>query len=380
MKNYANTSDKYLHIVAFDIPYPANYGGAIDVYYKLESLHKEGVKIFLHNFQYGNRKKEAALNAFCEHVYYYPRNNNKTGILSSKPFIIVSRSSDDLLKRLAADNHPVLFEGIHTCLYLSHPSLAHKKRFVRTHNIEHDYYNGLAQAESDPLKVLYFQSESRKLKRFEKNLAHANGILTISKNDELHFSKINPNCCTVSAFHPSEKININHGLGSFALYHGSLDVSENNRAALFLVNEIFSDLDYPLVIAGNKPSKELRAAVKRFEHIELKDNLTTDDFSRLVADAQINILPTFQATGIKLKLLLALHKGRHLLVNTPMVQNTGIENLCNIADSPAEMKSMIKTLSAQEISAATLELRKKVLVENGFSNQHNVEKLIEFVF
>jgi len=134
------------------------------------------------------------------------------------------------------------------------------------------------------------------------------------------------------------------------------------------------------MIAGNKPSKELRAAVKKFKHIELKDNLNTDDFSRLVADAQINILPTFQATGIKLKLLLALHQGRHLLVNTPMVENTGIEKLCHIADSPAEMKKMIKKLSALEVSAATLELRKKVLVENGFSNNHNAKKLIEFVF
>lgn len=380
MKNYANTSDKKLHIVSFDIPYPANYGGAIDVYYKLEALHREGVKIILHNFQYGGRKRESALNALCDKVFYYPRNNNKTGILSSKPFIVVSRSSDELLKRLAADAHPVLFEGIHTCMYLAHPTLAHKKLFVRTHNIEHEYYNGLAQAESDPLKMLYFQSESRKLKRFEKNLSHAAGILTISKNDELHFSQINSNICTVSAFHPSEKIYIQHGLGSFALYHGSLDVSENNRAALYLVNEVFSNLDYPLVIAGNKPSKELRAAVKKYNHIELKDNLGTDDFSRLVAEAQINILPTFQATGIKLKLLLALHEGRHLLVNTPMVQNTGIEELCHIADSPAEMKSMINKLGKQEISAATLEQRKKILIGNGFSNQHNVKKLIEFVF
>jgi len=380
MKNYANISDKTLHIVSFDIPYPANYGGAIDVYYKLEALHRAGVKIILHNFQYGGRKREPVLSKLCDKVFYYPRNNNKANILSSKPFIVVSRSSEELVQRLAADEHPVLFEGIHTCLYLDHPSLAFKKRFVRTHNIEHEYYNGLAQAESDPLKVLYFQSESRKLKRFEKKLSHATGILTISKNDELHFNGINPKICTVSAFHPSETIRVQHGLGSFALYHGSLDVSENNRAALYLVNEVFNDLDYPLVIAGNKPSKELRAMVKKFSHIELKDNLGPDDFSRLVADAQINILPTFQATGIKLKLLLALHEGRHLLVNTPMVENTGIEGLCHIADSPADMKAMIKKLGNMEISPTVLEQRQKILISNGFSNQHNVKKLIDFIF
>ena len=39
--------DKYLNIVSFNIPYPANYGGVIDVYYKLEALHACGVKLIL---------------------------------------------------------------------------------------------------------------------------------------------------------------------------------------------------------------------------------------------------------------------------------------------------------------------------------------------
>ncbi len=380
MKNLKNTSDKYLHIVSFDIPFPADYGGAIDVFYKLRCLHDLGIKIILHNFQYGGRKREAKLNELCSHVYYYPRNNNKTNILSGKPFIVVSRSSDELLKRLAADNYPILFEGLHTCLLLNHPALSHKKRFVRTHNIEHDYYLGLAHSESDPLKMLYFQSESRKLKRFEKNLAHADGIVTISRNDELHFAAINKNTRTISAFHSSESIEVRSGTGKYALYHGSLDVSENNRAALFLVNEIFNEINYPLVIAGNKPSKELRAAVKKHKHIALRDNLDTDDFATLINEAQINILPTFQATGIKLKLLLALHQGRHLVVNTPMVANTGVEELCYIADTPDEIKKQIAELAKMPVSDATIDLRRKILVENGFSNHHNAQKLVEFVF
>ena len=40
--------DKYLNIVSFNIPYPANYGGVIDVYYKLEALRACGVKLILH--------------------------------------------------------------------------------------------------------------------------------------------------------------------------------------------------------------------------------------------------------------------------------------------------------------------------------------------
>ena len=37
--------EKHLHIISFDVPYPANYGGVIDVFYKLKALHAEGIKI-----------------------------------------------------------------------------------------------------------------------------------------------------------------------------------------------------------------------------------------------------------------------------------------------------------------------------------------------
>ena len=46
-------SDPELNIVSFDVPYPPNYGGAIDIYFKLETLNDLGVKIYLHCFQYG---------------------------------------------------------------------------------------------------------------------------------------------------------------------------------------------------------------------------------------------------------------------------------------------------------------------------------------
>ena len=44
--------ERYLNIIAFNIPWPANYGGIIDVYYKIKALHQCGVKIILHCFEY----------------------------------------------------------------------------------------------------------------------------------------------------------------------------------------------------------------------------------------------------------------------------------------------------------------------------------------
>ena len=37
---FSNVFDmsKKIHVISFQVPYPPNYGGAIDVYYKLQSL------------------------------------------------------------------------------------------------------------------------------------------------------------------------------------------------------------------------------------------------------------------------------------------------------------------------------------------------------
>ena len=71
-------SDKHLHIVTHNVPFPANYGGVIDVFQKIKTLHALGVKIYLHCFTYDDRKEQPELNKYCEKVFYYKRNKSIT--------------------------------------------------------------------------------------------------------------------------------------------------------------------------------------------------------------------------------------------------------------------------------------------------------------
>ena len=92
--------DRVLHVVAFDIPYPPNYGGVIDVYYKLKALHRKGIRIILHAYEYPGRERSDKLHDYCEEVHYYPRLVGFRSALSTKPYIVASRKSDQLLKNL----------------------------------------------------------------------------------------------------------------------------------------------------------------------------------------------------------------------------------------------------------------------------------------
>ena len=68
--------DDQFHIVSFDVPYPPDYGGVIDVFYKIKALSELGVKVHLHCFEYG-RGQQNELNKICSSVTYYKRNLNK---------------------------------------------------------------------------------------------------------------------------------------------------------------------------------------------------------------------------------------------------------------------------------------------------------------
>lgn len=368
---------KKLHIISFDVPYPPNYGGVIDVFYKLRALHELGCDIILHCFDYG-RGVQPELEKYCSKVYYYKRHMSLTKMLSKLPYIVNTRKSNEMISNLLLDNAPILFEGLHSCYFLSDDRLSNRFKIVRTHNIEHDYYANLAQSEKKAFKKIYFNQESKKLKTFEEKLQYANLIAAISANDAYHFKRNFKLVYTVSAFHPYNKVEIKEGIGSYALYHGNLAVAENNLGALFLVNEVFNRTKFPLVIAGSAPSNELIDAVKKHAHITLKGDISTNEINSLISNAHINVLPTFQATGIKLKLLAALFSGRHCLVNNPMVANTGLEELCIVRDSAKEMANEIELLKNIPVSKSMIELR-KLLLESTFSNSYNAKLLMDFV-
>ena len=45
--------ERHLHIICLDVPYPVDYGGVFDLFYKIKTLHELGIKIHLHCFEYG---------------------------------------------------------------------------------------------------------------------------------------------------------------------------------------------------------------------------------------------------------------------------------------------------------------------------------------
>jgi Glycosyl transferases group 1 len=373
-------SEKHIHIISFDVPSPPDYGGIIDVYNRIKLFHSNNVKIHLHCFQYG-RSSAAELEKMCYSVNYYKRKSGLIHFFSRLPYIVSTRRSDGLLANLLKDNYPILFEGIHTCYLLSHPLLKDRVKLVRSHNVEHHYYQGLAEAEANIFKKIFFITEAKKLERFELLYRHATHILSVSHKDHVYFKQqyTNQNITYLSTFQSYSTVEIKEGRGEYALYHGNLSVSENNKAALFLVEQVFNKLPYSLIIAGNKPSSALIKAASKVPNIKIQTKVSAEQMNKLVADAHINVLPTFQATGIKLKLLAALFIGRHCLVNSRMVAGTGLDGLCVKADTAAEMKRAITNLWAKSFNSSETVKREAYLYAH-FDKAKNIKTFINLVW
>jgi hypothetical protein len=369
----SNYSDKHLHIVAFNVPYPADYGGVIDVFHKIRALHALGVKVHLHCFTYG-REQAKELNDICETVNYYERKKFYQAIYKSVPYIVGSRQSGELLANISNDDYPVLFEGLHTCAYLSHKAIEHKVKAVRMHNVEWDYYKSLGEQERNYLVKFYFHYESQKLKKFEEELKYANHVFAISKSDSEYFSKVYKNIVYVPAFHSNDAVTAKTGKGDYVLYHGNLSVVENHQAALYVLKKIAANSKREFIIAGKEPLDALRKEIKKYPNVTLVYNPSFETMNSLITNAHATILPTFQSTGIKLKLLNSLYKGRFCIVNKPMILNTDLENLCLVEESAEQALEYIEKLFAQEFTQADCDFRAQILGAN-FSNQANALKI-----
>lgn len=331
------------------MPFPPDYGGVIDVFNRIKHLKKIGYSIILHCFEYHDRTNKQnidELKKYCKEVHIYHRKKSLFLLFNKLPFIVVSRRHDELLKNLLKNDFPILFEGVHTTAFISHTGLKHRIKILRTHNIEYDYYANLAKSTNHIFKKWYYKSESKKLKRYEPSILQlAQKVLAISEADKQFFEKLNPETLVLLPSIDTEKnikpVSVDE---KFILFHGNLSVNENEKAALFLIDQVFSKISIPVVIAGKQPSKQLQKAIKPFSNIRLIASPDDETMQKLIVSAHIHVLYSFQGTGIKLKLLNVLQNGKFCVANDLITGSLPVLDMVETANTPSAILLIIKKL------------------------------------
>lgn len=367
-----------LHLISFDIPYPPVYGGIIDVFFKIKALSQQGVCIKLHCFQYGKAQQEE-LEKYCQTVHYYKRNSYFKSLISTDiPFIAKSRGNEDLISKLKEDNDPILFDGLHTTYILQMADFSDRNMFMRAHNVEHKFYSGLAKSESNIFKKKFYKQESKKLQKYEWIVSKMKNIFSISPLEQDYFlSKYGEKSVYVPAFHDDEIHTTHNKKGDFILYHGNVMVSENVNAATFLI-DVYKNTEFQLVIASSYFNDVITKEILKYDNVSFHSLENSNDLYRLFENSHINVLPTFQNTGIKLKLLNTLYQGKFIIANDFMIDETGLESLCEKANTRLEFLEKTKKLYQKDFSKEIIDHRKEVLKK--FSPAKSAKKIADIIF
>jgi hypothetical protein len=220
--------------------------------------------------------------------------------------------------------------------------------------------------------------EACKLKRYEKVLKNASQLLAISPNDNLFFDRKFGTAHFIPAFHPFNEITSKTGKGEYILFHGNLSVAENIQAVNYLSQYVFPKIKQKVIVAGKNPPANLLEKLGACPNVQFIVNPESAKMDDLIANAHTCLLPTFQDTGLKLKLLASLFSGRFCIANQPMIYKTGLEHLCRLANTPEEMIKAINELFDQEFTSEEIEKR-RIILEDDFSNHRNALKIIQII-
>ncbi|MBI3139436.1 MAG: glycosyltransferase [Sphingobacteriales bacterium] len=363
---------RHLHIVCLDTPWPADYGGAIDMFCRIKALQEAGTRIHLHYFSYNHRGNPNELNQYCESIHVYKRKTGYRGFSFRTPYIVSSRINQELIHNLNRDHHPVLLEGVHCTGMLAQLNRENRKIVVRLHNNESEYYRFLSASTRNLLKKIYYRFESALLARYERSLPKELPYACISAKEERYFREEYglKQAFFLPVFTPFREINAPEGMGCFCLYHGNLGVAENEKAATWLLTEVFFRIKLPFVIAGKNPSRRLDKMAHLCQHTCLVANPSEMELNDLVRKAHVNVLPSFSSTGIKIKLLHALCEGRHCVTNEAMVAGTGLEAACHIGANAGAIASILLQLHHQPFTEEEIRLRKSLPALSGDNSAH----------
>lgn len=369
--------NKKLHIISFDNPFPPVYGGVIDVFYKIKALHELGIEIYLHCFVDEITEENSVLKQHVKEVYYYKRNKkNIFKLLSRFPFAVASRYDTALVSNINKVEAPILFEGLQTTFAMHQHHFKNRKLMLRLHNLEANYFSGLAKSETNLAKKTLFGLEATKYKSYQKIISKFDATFTLSVSEtdyvEEHFGNAN----YIPVFHGNETIVKLSEFGKYAFYHGDLRMADNKRAVAFLIKVFKKIPDYKLVIASGCGADFVKNKIVSASNISYVSIENQEYLNQLLEEAHLNVMLSFQQSGTKLKLINSLYKSRFCIINSNMVDDENIRNLCEMAETQAEFINVVNRLKNQPYLGFD---KRKWVLNQILNDKINAMKMIEII-
>lgn len=349
---------------------PANSGGRLGVFKRLEQLSKEN-DIFLF-YPYDNKNELIEVNnlkKYCVEVHPYDRKSNLLNalkLLIKYPYTVGSRCFIEM----QADIRKCIDENKIDIINVDFPHMCVNLLNVETdipiilneHNIEWKVYRRIAKSEKNIVKKFLYYIDSFRLKKYEKKILKIipfSSITFVSDKDMLEFNKIykfsrkNLNLVPVGAdMHNLDIVSKSNNEEKNIIFVGKMSYGPNIEGVKWFLKNIFPEIQkqynqVKFYIVGKDPTEDI---IKLSSQNVVVTGIV-DDISKYYKIADLVVIPLLNGGGVKVKLLEAISYKDNIVSTSIGVEGTIFSNgkTIPVADSKDDfLKHCIETLKLNQ--------------------------------
>ena len=387
--------------ICHKIPFPPNDGGTLATYQLSKAMIEMGwnVKILAlatnkHPFQ--EMPTDPIFNK--THPEYISINTNPKlmgmlkGLWSNNNYI-VERFNDPQFSALIEKTlnetqfDIIVFEGTFTAVYVD---LIKKKSkailMMRSHNVEFQLWEDRILSEPSGLKRFLLQAPVKQLKDFElSELKKFDVVATISMTDKAYFNSYLGLAKTIYVpfgISLPDEIVIDDEAENKIVFLGALDWEPNIHGLKWFLNEV-----WPLIQVRNSKIKFFiggRNAPDNFAK-NLPEGVIfqgeVEDAHSFILSGKLMVVPLFEASGIRIKIIEGLALGQVISTTTKGAQGIPAQNEKDIliADSAKQMAREIVDAHKSKDVLEKISSQARILAEKEFDITNTQKALLEMV-
>jgi hypothetical protein len=296
------------------------------------------------------------------------------------PFSISSYYDKKLISTLNKDHHPILFHGIETTFNVKDIERNGRKIFIRC--LEND----ITEVSSNSKFNIHGNSKwhdffSITKSNYENELIKKLSLLVPNQETSDRLTAKNKKISTylIPYFIGMPTYLGENGTGNFCLFHGDLANHKMEKAAHWLLDNIFNQIDVPFVIAGNDSSRSLEEAAHRQLNTCLVANPSANERLELIKKAQLTILPSMGGNSNTHEMIQSLIFGRHILALEKNNTTDEMPDMVHFEKSKEELKNKVKILFELSFTEDEKNNREAFLQKN-LNDRIGIEKLINMLY
>jgi glycosyltransferase involved in cell wall biosynthesis len=395
------TSKLKILVLLNRVPYPLNDGGAIGAYNFVKGYAEAGCEVTMLTMNTARHyvesdKAREVLAEFGKGSAVYIDNRIKLlgalrNLFTDKSYIIerfISGAYSSALVQLLTKNKYdiVHVDGIPPAAYIEtirQHSTA--KISMRAHNVEYMIWKRIAEKESNPLKRIYLNLQSKRLEKFEKQAwQKCDVVMAISKDDEDTILRDVPTAKTVvvPAGMDIERNISNTNFNPLDLYFiGAMDWMPNIQGMEWFVKEVMPVLqkefrDITVTVAGKKTPDSFMALQSK----NLLPVGEVPDAKAFMLQHGLMVVPIISGSGIRIKILEGMALGKAIIATTIAAEGLGLtdgEHIL-IANTPEQFVAQLKRCINDTSFAKKIGVNAHRFAYNTYRNTSIFEKLTAY--